>query len=100
MDSGQIFREFLAGSQETGDPGMLAILDMSVEKFATACGLTRASVYYYLAGKSLPSSGTLHRMATVLGIPYEELFKLLPTREPGAPRSGVKRKRVTANQFG
>ena len=86
MDSGRKFRELLATNQETGAPGMLEVLQMSVEEFAVACGVTRSAVYYYLNGKSLPSSKTMHKMATVLGIPSERLFALLPTREEGRQR--------------
>lgn len=83
MDSGLKFRALLATDRKTGTPGMLDILHMSVEQFAVACGVTRASVYSYLNGKSLPSAKTLHNMAAVLGIPSNELFVLLPTREEG-----------------
>jgi transcriptional regulator with XRE-family HTH domain len=86
MDSGILFRELLAGNPETGTLGMLDKLGFSVEKFATAIGVTRASVYLYLTGKSLPSSKTLHKMADILGIPPEELFAILPTRESGSRR--------------
>lgn len=64
---------------------MLSRMGMSVEQFALACGLTRTSVYFYLNGKCLPSSQTIHKMATVLRIPSEKLFATLPTRESGAP---------------
>jgi DNA-binding XRE family transcriptional regulator len=93
MDSGSPFRKLLAGNPLTGDIGMLDLLGLSVEKFALAIGVTRTSVYFYLSGKTLPSSNTLHRMAEVLGIPLKDLFELLPTREPGAPQG--KRKRTT-----
>jgi len=75
---------------------MLDRLGMSVEQFASACGLTRTSVYFYLSGKCLPNSQTIHRMAAVLGMASEELFAIVPTREPGKPSekgefpSGVK----------
>ena len=85
VDSGLLFRDLLAGNPESGVPGMLDMLGMSVEQFAMAIGVTRASVYFYLTGKTIPSSRTLHKMATVLGIPAQDLFKILPTREPGAP---------------
>lgn len=88
MDSGVLFRELLAGNPETGQPGMLDLLGLSVEKFALAIGVTRTSIYFYLTGKCLPSSKTLHRMAAVLGIPAKELFATLPTRESGAPLGG------------
>jgi transcriptional regulator with XRE-family HTH domain len=83
MDSGEGFRALLAGNRETGQEGMLDKLGLSVEKFSLACGVTRTSVYFYLSGKSIPSSKTLHKMAHVLGIPSEKLFATLPTREPG-----------------
>lgn len=93
MDSGKIFRDFLVGDPDNnGEPGMLTKLGMTVEQFAVACGLTRASVYYYLKGTTIPSPNTIYKMAEVTGISAEELFKVLPTREPGGHKSRLNRK--------
>lgn len=95
MDSGLVFRKFLVGDAEGGKPGILELLGMNVEQFAVACGLTRASVYYYLKGKTMPSRQTVRKIANVTGIPFEELLNTLPTREEGRQRGmKVKEARV------
>jgi transcriptional regulator with XRE-family HTH domain len=86
MDSGLVFRKFLVGDAEAGKPGILELLGMTVEQFAVACGLTRASIYYYLNGKTKPSRETIRKFAKVTGIEFEELLAVLPTREEGRQR--------------
>jgi transcriptional regulator with XRE-family HTH domain len=81
MENTTAFKDFL-----TGPTGRLAELGLSVDKFAKACGLTRASIYYYLSGECLPSASTLLKMAGVLEVQPTQLVSLISTREPGKPK--------------
>lgn len=67
-------------------PPLIEKVDMSYEKFARACGITRAMIYYYLADRYRPESQTMIRMCQVLGVPAEEGLSQYSPRKVGRPQ--------------
>lgn len=63
----------------------LETMDLTIEKFAEACGLTRASVYFYLKDITRPNSTTMKVMCDVLGVPFEEGLRQYTPRRRGRP---------------
>lgn len=81
-------KELLLGDETAADEsrlGVLTRLGLSVEEFARLSNLTRASVYYYMSGKTKPSRESVIRMAKVLEMEPDELELYVDTREPGRP---------------
>ena len=83
-------RAFLIGGE--GAPayapdGMLTKCQLSVEKLARACRLTRAAVYLYIKGQSRPTEPVLLQMCAVLGVPFEEGLRYCTPATVGRPRS-------------
>lgn len=66
-------------------PPLIEKLDISYEKFARACGVTRPMIYYYLSDKYRPETQTMIRMCQVLGVPPEEGLSQYTPRKVGRP---------------
>ena len=64
---------------------MLSDRGQSVEQFARKCGLSRASLYFYLVDKTRPESSTMKKMCEVLGVPFEEGLAQYSPKKIGRP---------------
>lgn len=82
--SAEALTTLLCGTEEI--PGLLDKLNLSVEQFARAVGVTRASVYYYLRNRTKPTPNTLAKMANVLDVPYEQMLTYITPRPMGRAR--------------
>lgn len=60
--------------------------DYSVEKLARSVGITRASLYYYLADRTRPTTGVMRRICDVLGRPHEEGLATYTEKPVGRPK--------------
>lgn len=63
----------------------LADRQQTIENFARECGLSRASVYFYLTDKTRPESTTMKVMCDVLGVSFEEGLAQYSPRKMGRP---------------
>lgn len=59
--------------------------NQSIEQFARECGLSRASVYFYLEDTTRPTSETMKVMCDVLGVPFEEGLRQYVPKRAGRP---------------
>jgi hypothetical protein len=59
---------------------------VSVEMFASSCGLCRAVVYNYLVDRNRPTEETMASMCRVLGAPLEEGLSQYTPKQRGRPR--------------
>lgn len=66
-------------------PPLIAAKELSFERFARECGITRAMIYYYIADRYRPESTTMIRMCQVLGVPAEEGLAQYSPRRIGRP---------------
>jgi transcriptional regulator with XRE-family HTH domain len=71
-------------------------LGMSVEQFANACGISKASVYFYMEDRYRPNAGIMSAMCRVLGVPLEQGLHQYTPRKSGRPAGGKKSYRVSA----
>ncbi len=58
---------------------------LSVEQFASACRLCRATVYNYLVDRNRPTEETMARMCRVLSVPLEEGLSQYTPKKRGRP---------------
>lgn len=64
---------------------LLAKRGLSAEKFARLCGLSRASVYFYMNDCSRPTEETMATMCKVLGVPYSQGLSQYTPKQNGRP---------------
>lgn len=65
-------------------PQLLA-RNLSIEEFANACGLSRASIYFYTVDRARPREQAMIKMCQVLGVPAEEGLRQYTPRKAGRP---------------
>jgi transcriptional regulator with XRE-family HTH domain len=63
----------------------LEAMNLSVEEFADATGLTRASIYNYVCDRHRPNRSAIAKMTRVLGVPLEEGLRQYTSRPRGRP---------------
>jgi len=59
---------------------------ISVEQFARAAGISRASIYCYMDDTHRPSTQMMKRMCHVLGVPLEEGLRQYSPTTMGRPK--------------
>jgi len=65
---------------------LLTERNLSVEKFAEACGLARPTIYHFFTDRSRPSEQVMVKMCQVLGVPLEEGMRQYTPRRRGRPK--------------
>lgn len=58
---------------------------MTIEQLASAVGVTRSVIYYYIHDKSRPSEKVMISMCRVLGVPAEEGLRQYTPKKVGRP---------------
>ena len=65
----------------------LEAMNLSIEEFADATGLTRSSIYNYLCDRNRPDRFAIAKITRVLGVPIEEGLHQYTARPRGRPRA-------------
>lgn len=65
--------------------GLLTYRELSVEKLARLCRVTRTAMYNYISGTNRPTAPVLRRMCEALDIPYEVGLEFCTPAQVGRP---------------
>jgi transcriptional regulator with XRE-family HTH domain len=79
---------------------LLPILDskgISVENFARAVGISRATVYFYMNDRHRPDEQVMAQMCRVLGVPFEEGLRQYTPKKWGRPSGSGRLRAVTTH---
>ena len=71
----------------------LAEMGISVETFSRMCGLSKASIYFYMADTTRPDEQSMAKICHALGVPLEEGLAQYTPKYKGRPRGTTGRTR-------